>query len=126
MHSDRHHIVDDQIGANKALEDMGVKWKRLDDEYYKGSASSGNVTLAITTLSPSVICRYPCNKELLTHSYVWHKYAKDKKTGASKKAKLSADHIWVLKDNWDASLWNTDLIAKQWLLSITKPIEQHR
>ena len=119
VHSDQHHIVDDQIGANKALDDMGVTWKQMNDDYYKGIVSSGNVTITITTLSLLVICRYPCNRELLTHYYTWHKYSKDKKSGALKKAKLSAYHIWMLKDNWDTALWNTSLIAKQWLLDIT-------
>ena len=48
----------------------------------------------------------------------------DKKNGESKKAKLSADNVWILKYNWDKSLWDTSLISKQWLLNITKPNEQ--
>ena len=112
MHSDRYHIVDDQIGANKALEDMGVTWRQTNDEHYEGS-TSGNVSLTLTTIPQSVICRYPCSKKLLTHYYVWHKYAKDKKRGESKKAKLYADNLWILKDNWDKSLWDTSLISKQ-------------
>ena len=120
VYQDKKFGVDDQVTANRALDKMEVKWKQFDNKYYQGS-TSGNVSLTITTLPHSVVCRFSCNNKLLMHYYAWHQFDRRKNKGVSKKTLLSEDHVWVLKDNWNASLWDTTLIYKNWLLNITKP-----
>ena len=101
---------------------MEVKWKQLRDEYYEGH-TSGNRSLTITTMPHSVICRYRkiCRLKPMNSYYVWHLFDFNKKEGTLKKKTLARDRLWVLKDNWNESLWNTNLTSEKWLLTITKP-----
>ena len=110
--------IDDQIRMNKALDAMGVRWRQLnDDEYYQG-ITRGSTPLRITSLSRSVVCR-SCGKKVVEDIYVWHQRSFHK-VGASKKESLDKYHLWLLKDNWNASLQHVTVTPKQWLLSITK------
>ena len=111
-------IGDDQIGTNEALDKMEVKWKHLKDEYYEGHTSH-NASLTITILPELVICRDHCKSKPSTHVYVWHHYDFKKRNGANKKSTLSEDHLWLLKDNWDATLQDTTLTSENWLMTIT-------
>ena len=110
--------VDDQMRMNEALDSMGVRWRQLnDDEYYQG-ITSGNTPLRITSVSRSAICR-SCSKKELADIYVWHQRSFHK-VGASKKQSLDRYHLWLLRDNWNASIQHVTVTPKQWLLSITK------
>ena len=115
--------VDDQIRMNMALDDMDVKWNQMNDGCYEGHAISGNTTLTVTVLPDSVFCRKQCSSELLNQYYVWHPYFKQKTL--SKRARMALDHIWILSDNWNASLRDSTLTAEKWLLSIIKPNIHH-
>ena len=112
--------VDDQYGINMALDRMGVKWNQMNNGYYEGHTTSGNTTLTITVLPQSVICRKNCSNELLKQYYVWHKYVVEK-VGMAKRASMIVDRVWILNDNWNASLTDGTLKAEQWLMNITRP-----
>lgn len=116
--------VDDQFGINMALDGMNVKWNQMNDGYYEGQATSDNTTVTVTVLPQSVICRNKCSAKLLKQYYVWHTFV-SKKEGKAKRTKMIADHVWILNDNWNASLRDSTLKAEQWLLNVTKPNIQH-
>ena len=102
-----------------ALDRMGMKWNRMNDGYYEGHTTSGNTTLTVTIIPKSLFCRRGCNSELLKQYYVWHPYFR--KITMSKRTKMTLDHVWLLNDNWNASLRDSTLKTEQWLKSITKP-----
>ena len=117
--------VDDQLRINKALDCMGVKWNQKNDEYYEGHTTDGNTTLTVTVIPQSVICRKECNSKLLKQYYVWHPYLYFKKKTMSKRTRMTLNHVWILNDNWNASLRDSTLKTEQWLMNITKPSIHH-
>ena len=110
--------VDDQMRMNKALDDMGVQWKQLNDDRYYQGVTSGSTPLKITTLPRSVVCR-TCGKKVVASMYIWHQHGMHK-DGVSKKESIDRHHIWFLKDNWNTSIWHVAVTPKQWLLNITE------
>jgi len=113
--------LDDQVIMNKALDVMDVRWKQLNSDGYYQGITNDSIPLKITTLPGSAIFRN-CTKGLPANYYVWYHHSR-RKTGATKEDLLILNNIWLLKDNWDESVWNTStttLSSKQWLLSITK------
>ena len=104
---------------------MGVKWNQKNDEYYEGHTTDGNTTLTVTVIPQSVICRKECNSELLKQYYVWHPYLYFKKKTMSKRTRMTINHVWILNDNWNASLRDSTLKTEQWLMNITKPSMHH-
>ena len=117
--------VDDQYGINVALDRMGVKWNQMNNGYHEGHTTGGNTTLTVTVPPESVFCRRHCSSRLLKQCYVWHKLVVEKE-GMAKRARMIADHVWILKDNWNASLRDSTLRAEQWLMNIAKPNIHHR
>ena len=117
----KKYDIDDQVTVNRALDKMEVKWEPLRDQYYEGH-TSGNRSLMITTMPHTVVCRYSniCRNRPLRLFYVWHHFGYNKKEGTLKKTTLGRDHLWVLKDNWNATLQDTTLISEKWLMTITK------
>ena len=113
--------ADDQYGINVALDNMGVKWNQMNNGYYEGHTTNGNTTLTVTVLPQSVICRRQCSSKLLKQYYVWHKLILQKE-GVAKRVRMIANHVWILNDNWNASLKDSTLKAEQWLINITKPM----
>ena len=120
MHYKRKIGVDDQYGINVALDRMGVRWNQMNNGYYEGHTTSDNTTLTVTVPPQSVFCRKNCNSELLKQYYVWHKTVRQK-VGKAKRARMIVDRVWILNDNWNASLRDGTLKAEQWLMNITRP-----
>ena len=120
VHYKKKMGVDDQYGINMALDRMGVRWNQMNNGYHEGHTTSGNTALTVTVLPQSVFCRENCSSELLKQYYVWHKLVTEK-VGTAKRARMIADHVWILNDNWNASLRDGTLKAEQWLMNITRP-----
>lgn len=108
--------TDDQVRVNRVLDNMGIQWKLLNSEGYHEGMTIGPTLLRVTTLPTTIICRY-CKQRLIHDYYVWHHHAV--RAGAVKKERLSLTGFWLLRDNWNTTVWNS-VTAEQWLLSITK------
>ena len=110
--------ANDQIRVNVALDIMGVQWKQLNkDNYYQG-VTSGSTSLTVTTLPESVVCR-SCDKMPVTEYYVWHLTGLNKDV-ERKKVSFAVLHTWLLKNNWNSSVWDSTTSPEQWLLTITE------
>ncbi|XP_065914009.1 uncharacterized protein [Dysidea avara] len=108
--------TDDQLAVNYVFYYMEIKFKPLNTEayqYYQG-ITSNPVSLQVTLLPNSVICRH-CTDDLKEITYVWHPYFH--KSGNNKKIQMTKDNTWKLRDNWNATLQNSKT-ANEWLLSI--------
>jgi len=108
--------TDDQVAVNYAFYHMEIEWKLLNAEtfqYYQG-ITSNPVSLQVTLLPNSVICRH-CSEDLKEICYIWHPYFH--KSGNNKKIQMTKDNTWILRDNWNKTLQDT-MTANEWLLSI--------
>ena len=107
--------TDDQVRVNRALDVMSIQWRSLNEGYHEG-ITNGSTSLTVTTLPTTTICRH-CKQRLIHNYYVWHHHAV--RVGAVKREQLSTTGLWLLQDDWGATVWN-NLTAETWLLSITK------
>ena len=114
--------VDDQMRVNRGLDSMGVQWRQLNDKSYQG-ITGGKIPLKITTLPSSVICRV-CGSKLPSSYYIWHQHGGNK-NATRKKTSLYSTDIWMLKDNWNSSLWDSTLTSEQWLKDISNSNRHH-
>jgi len=108
--------TDDQVRVNMALDNMGIHWKELNNEGYYEGVTSTPISLRVTTLPTTIICRY-CKERLIDNYYVWHHHAV--RIGIVKQERLSTTGFWLLKENWKVTVWN-NLTGERWLLNITK------
>ena len=106
------------MAVNYAFFYMGIKWRSLSTEAYSYTEGTTNssVSMQVVLLPNSVMCR-SCSKNMMDTYYTWHPLTK--KTGNSKKSRMTADNTWKLQNNWNTTLHNS-LTGNDWLISIVK------